>query len=80
MSRKAGAGGLTKVAVGLAFRELSECEFILIEDVEDEESYTFSAVHVTKRGWDWISEHERLFLPAFPAAVPDVDFEDEIPF
>lgn len=50
----------------------------LIEEMEDErDDYTYSGVHVTSKGWDWIKEHDHLFLPPSP---PDDDFEADIPF
>ena len=83
LSREAEFGGLTPVAVGLAFRGLIRRGFMKTEQVEDHNG-EYDGAYVTDAGWQWIEKHDRLFNRGSRSrkAVVDVDddFEDDIPF
>ena len=81
LSRNAESGGLTKVAVGLALRELTSRGFVHIEELEDDQDgYSYKAAHVSDTGWKWIKRHDHLFIRQVARDEDISEFEDDIPF
>ena len=78
LERAAENSGLTGIGFGLALRRLKRRGLVsAFEETDYDGSY--SALTLTSQGWNWVDNHESLFvLHKKPSAR--VDTEDDIPF
>ena len=80
VQRDAKSLGLTKIAIGLAFRGLVRRGLVDVVEVE-EFNGSYDGAGVTDRGWNWIEEHASLFnLTERTEDEQEIDDEDSIPF
>ena len=73
------SGGLTPVAVGLAFRGLARRGFVEVVEVENFGD-SYDGAHLTDRGWAWIENHANLFNLTERRRDERHTFDDDIPF
>ena len=73
--------GLTSVGFGLALHRLRKKDFVKIIELESEDGYgIYRAVQLTDLGWQWIENHDTLFVlhknerPKLPLLDDDIPF------
>ena len=82
LKREATSSGFTGVGFAVALRRLQQRKFIRLIEANTGDDENYPAVVIEDAGWNWIDEHESLFV--FQREKNDIfgalDIDDDIPF
>lgn len=79
LRRNAERSGLTPIGFGLGPRRLERKGFVELEEVRDEEGYSYQVVALSDDGWSWIDRNESLFSLRKEEDKTSIS-DDDIPF
>lgn len=82
LKRAATSSGFTGVGFAVALRRLQRRKFIRLLEANDVDGPKYTEVVIENTGWNWIDEHESLFV--FQREKTEIsehpDIDDDIPF